>query len=135
MPTKILIIDDDADMIDLLKIVLQPNAFELTTAYNGQDGIELIRQFKPDIIILDLLLPGIDGLSVCREVRSFSNIPILVLSAVNRPGIVAQALDVGADDYLHKPMKSSILIASLNKLARRMRAEQQSNHMNNTFPV
>lgn len=135
MPTKVLIIDDDVDMVDLVKIVLQPDVYEVITAFTGQDGIDAVRRLNPDLVILDLLLPGIDGLTVCREVRRFSNIPILVLSAVNRPGIVAQALDVGADDYLHKPMKSSILIASVNKLARRVRAKQQSGHLNNTFPI
>jgi len=121
---KVLVIDDDVETTDLLKIILEPNAFEVLAAHSGPEGLDLVRETDPDVIILDLLMPGMDGLMVCKELRQFSNVPILVLSAVSRPGIVAQALNEGADDYLTKPMKSSVLIAHLNKLARRAKAEK-----------
>ncbi len=126
-PTRVLVIDDDTSMTEMLKLILEPNHFTVFEANSGKDGIEATRLLKPEVIILDLLMQGMDGWEVCREIRSFSNVPILVLSAVSKPGIVAQALDKGADDYLLKPMPSSVLIAHLKKLARRAKAEQNPN--------
>ncbi len=124
MVSKVLIVDDDNDTTDLMKIILSPNDFEVVTANTGMEGIELARKYNPDVMVIDLLMPGMDGLMVCKEIRKFSSVPILVLSAVGKPGIAEQALNEGADDYLVKPMNRNVLIASLNKLARRARAEQ-----------
>jgi DNA-binding response OmpR family regulator len=123
--TRVLVVDDDHDATELLKIVLEPNAFEVITAHSGQEGIELARQLNPDVMVVDLLMPGIDGMRVCREVRCFSNVPILILSALGKRGVAEQALEQGADDFLIKPMNNSVLIASLNKLARRARGGQK----------
>lgn len=127
MLTKVLVIDDDIEMTDLLKIILEPTSFEVVSANSGLEGVEAAQKIKPDVIILDLLMPGMDGWDVCKEIRKFSQVPILVLSAVNKPGMVARALDEGADDYLLKPMPSGVLIAHLKRLARRARAEQEAN--------
>jgi two-component system response regulator MtrA len=126
--TKVLVIDDDDAMTEMLRLVLEPNAFEVFEAHSGAQGIEATRQIKPEVIILDLLMPGMDGWEVCKAIRSFSRVPILVLSAISKPGMVAKALDEGADDYLLKPMPSSVLIAHLNRLTRRARAEQEANN-------
>jgi len=128
--TKVLIVDDDNDTTDLLKIILAPSDFDVVTANSGEEGIELARKFKPDVMVVDLLMPGMDGLEVCKEIRKFSSIPILVLSAVGKPGITEQALNAGADDYLIKPMNKNVLVASLNKLARRAHAEQAAINQN-----
>lgn len=125
MPTRVLIVDDDSETTDLLKLILEPNAFEVVTATSGREGVDIARKLNPDVMIVDLLMPDVDGLKVCRQVRQFSSVPILVLSAVSKPGIVAQALDEGADDYLIKPIKNNVLVASLKKLTRRARAEQE----------
>lgn len=125
--TRILVIDDDQAMTEMLRLVLEPNAFEVHEAHSGQEGIEAARHMNPEVVVLDLLMPGMDGWEVCKEIRSFSQVPILVLSAISKPGIVARALDEGADDYLLKPMPSSVLIAHLKRLARRARAEQEAN--------
>jgi two-component system KDP operon response regulator KdpE len=122
--TRILVVDDDVEMIEQLKIILEPKLFKVHAAHSGPEGIELARQLSLDVIILDLILPGMDGWQLCKEIRKFSQVPILVLSAVNTPGMVAQALDSGADDYLTKPMHMGILTAHLKKLIRRARAEQ-----------
>jgi two-component system KDP operon response regulator KdpE len=119
--TKVLVIDDDREMTEFLKVVLEPQLFDVTTTNSGREGVELARQCDPDVVILDMSMPGMDGLTVCREVRKFSNVPILILSAINKPSIVVQALDEGADDYLVKPMKNDVLIAHVNKLVRRAR--------------
>lgn len=132
MLTRVLVIDDDEELTEMLKLVLEPNAFEVFTANTGSKGIELVRLTDPDVLILDLLMPDMDGWDVCRTVREFSNVPILVLSALSKPGLVARALDEGADDILTKPMPISMLIAHLKKLARRARAEQAAASANET---
>jgi DNA-binding response OmpR family regulator len=126
--TKVLVIDDDDAMTEMLRLVLEPNAFEVFEAHSGKEGIDATHQLKPEVIILDLLMPGMDGWEVCKAIRSFSRVPILVLSAISKPGMVAKALDEGADDYLLKPMPSSVLIAHLNRLTRRARAEKEANN-------
>lgn len=133
MPTHVLIVDDDNETSDLLKIILESDGFEVTTAVSGREGVNLARETQHDVMIVDLLMPDLDGLKVCSEVRKFSNIPIVVLSAVNKPGVITQALDKGADDYLIKPIKSNILIACLNNLTRRARAEQEISRANGLY--
>jgi DNA-binding response OmpR family regulator len=123
MPTKILAIDDDAAMTELLTLLLKSHGFEVTTANSSEKGIDLIRKIRPDIILLDLMMPQMDGWETCKKIRKFSNIPIVVLSALNNPGMVASALDAGADDYLIKPVPSSILVAHIKNLARRNTAK------------
>ncbi len=124
LSTKVLVIDDDFAMTEMLKLLLEPNAFQVFEAHSGPEGINATRQFNPEVIILDLLLPDMDGWQICKNIRSFSKVPILVLSAMSKPGMVARALDEGADDYLLKPMQANVLIARLKGLAQRGRAEQ-----------
>ena len=121
---KILVIDDDEGMTELLSLLLAPASSEIITANSGQEGIELAKKHAPDIIILDLMMPQMSGWVVCKQIREFSDIPILILSAMDAPGMVAQALDFGADDYLIKPVSSGTLIAHLNKLVRRSKVSQ-----------
>jgi DNA-binding response OmpR family regulator len=116
---KVLIIDDDPAMTELLCLLLKPATTEVFTANSGLEGLNLIREKAPDIIILDLMMPEMDGYQVCQQIRAFSIVPILVLSALDMPGMVSKALDAGADDYLIKPVSSSILVAHLNNLMRR----------------
>jgi two-component system KDP operon response regulator KdpE len=124
--TRVLVIDDDEAMIAMLKLVLESNSFEVLEARSGTEGIETARQQNPEVIILDLMLPEMYGWQVCKSIRTFSQVPIIVLSAMSKPDIVARALDEGADDYLLKPMPSSVLIAHLKSLVRRARAEKNS---------
>ena len=116
---KILIIDDDPAMTDLLKIILNTTGAELLTANSGMEGVLAAQSKKPDIIILDLMMAGVDGWQVCKSIRQFSKIPILVLSALDSPGVVAHALETGADDYLVKPVPARVLIAHLQNLLKR----------------
>jgi len=119
MPIKVLTIDDDPAMTELLTILLRDPGFEVISANSGEDGVNKARELNPDVVILDLMMPGVDGWEVCSKVRKFSTTPILVLSALNAPGTVAKALDAGADDYLIKPVPNNVLIAHLHNLARR----------------
>src|SRR5512135_275182 len=122
---KVLTIDDDSALTELLSLLLRTRGHEAYLANSGEEGVKLIRQTAPDVVILDLMMPGMDGWHVCTEVRTFSNVPILILSALDSPGMVASALDAGADDYLVKPVPSGVLLAHLNNLNRRALAEHK----------
>lgn len=121
MAYTVLAIDDDPAMTELMTLLLQTHGLKVLTSNSGEEGIEITRLENPDAIILDLMMPGMDGWAVCKNVRSFSSVPILILSAYDNPGLVASALDAGADDFLVKPVPTGVLIAHLNKLTRRYR--------------
>src|SRR6478609_355288 len=116
MPLKILTIDDDPAMTDLISLLLRSYGLEAIAANDGQRGLELARTENPDLIMLDLTMPGIDGWQICREIRTVSKVPIIILSALDDPTVISQALDAGADDYMVKPAPSSVLIAHINNL-------------------
>jgi DNA-binding response OmpR family regulator len=122
--SSVLVIDNDVALTEILKATLEPEAFEVHTAQEVEEGINAIHRLNPDVIVLDLYLPEKDGWQVCRDIRAFSKIPILILSVLNNPEAIAQALDEGADDYLIKPVPSGVLIAHLKNLIRRAHAEQ-----------
>ena len=119
MTLKVLTIDDDPAMTELLALLLKTHGFDVLSTNIGEDGVAIARKDSPDVIILDLMMAGLDGWQVCTQIRTFSNVPILVFSALDSPGMVAGALDAGADDYLVKPVPSGVLIAHLNTLTRR----------------
>jgi DNA-binding response OmpR family regulator len=119
MTTKILVIDDDTAVTDLLSVLLRSQGFDVASTNSSSDGLSYIRENEPDLIVLDLMMPEIDGWEVCRSVRTFSQVPIIVLSALNDPSMVASVLDAGADDYLTKPTPSRVLVAHINRLIKR----------------
>jgi DNA-binding response OmpR family regulator len=119
MPKTVLTIDDDTAITELLAMLLRTHGYEVLTANTGEEGIKAIKDMKPHVVVLDLMMPGMDGWQVCKHVRTFSNVPIVILSALDDPTMIASALDAGADDYLVKPVSSSILVAHLNRLIRR----------------
>ena len=121
---KVLTIDDDPAMTELLTLVLKTHGLDAYMANSGEKGLQMIHKLSPDVVILDLMMPGMDGWQVCTQVRSFSAVPILILSALDSPGLVARALDGGADDYLVKPVPSGVLVAHLNTLVRRAVTER-----------
>jgi DNA-binding response OmpR family regulator len=122
---KVLIIDDDPAMTEILKLLLAPFYYDVTAANTGQEGINLVKQQQPDIILLDLMMPEMNGWQVCKKIRKFSQIPIIILSALDNPGMVADALDAGADDYLIKPVPNRVLTARIEKLVRSKRVKQE----------
>lgn len=121
--TKILVIDDDPAMTELLSLLLPSTVAELITVNDGARGVEMADKVSPDLILLDLMMPGMDGWEVCEAIRKFSRVPIIILSALDKPSLVTRALDVGADDFLVKPVPARILIARVQKLARPSRPE------------
>ncbi|MBE0686721.1 MAG: response regulator [Anaerolineaceae bacterium] len=120
---RVLVIDDDPAMTDLLRIILSSNQMEVYVVNDGQTGLDSLKTYTPHIIILDLLMPELDGWKVCSKIKRLNNIPILVLSAVDSPSMIAEALDAGADDYLIKPVTSTSLIAHINNLVKRTTGE------------
>jgi DNA-binding response OmpR family regulator len=124
--SSVLVIENDVSLTEILKAALEPEVFEVHTSHEIEEGINAIHQLNPDVIVLDLHLPEKDGWQACRDIRAFSKTPILILSVLNNPDAIAQALDEGADDYLIKPVPSGELIAHLKNLIRRARAEQEA---------
>ncbi len=133
IPSRVLVIDNDTAMSEMLDHILEPDEFELYVAHSGKEGIEASKRLDPDVIILDLLISDMGGWEICKEIRSFCQSPILVVSAVSKPGMVAKALDEGADDFLLKPMTSSVLMAHLKRMAWRVRAEREAKNSNKNF--
>src|SRR5688500_15728642 len=119
MTVKLLVIDDDSAVTDLLSLLLKSNGFEVSATNNSSEGLSMIRDISPDVVILDLMMPEMDGWQICKAVREFSQVPIIILSALNDPSMIASVLDAGADDYLTKPTPSRVLIAHINRLINR----------------
>ena len=119
MSTKILVIDDDAAITELMSMLLKTHGFDVITTNSGSDGVNLAKEKNPGVVLLDLMMPDLDGWQVCKAIRKFNNVPILILSAINDPRMVASVLDAGADDFLVKPVPSGVLVAHIRKMIRR----------------
>jgi two-component system alkaline phosphatase synthesis response regulator PhoP len=119
MSTKILVIDDDPDILEILKLLLNLEKYEVFTASNGITGLSTAREQNPDMIILDLNLPDIDGQQICKIIREELDLPILILSARDNVSDKVVCLEYGADDYLTKPFENIELIARVKAILRR----------------
>lgn len=117
--SKILVIDDDVNICELIRLYLEKEGYEVTTVYNGIKAIEVFKEFTPNIVILDVMLPGADGWQVCREIRKISNIPIIMLTAKGETFDKVLGLELGADDYMVKPFEPKELIARVKAVLRR----------------
>lgn len=121
MAEKILVVDDDAILLKLIQQSLQPEGFSISTATSGEEGLALFHQVAPDLVILDVMMPGMDGWEVCRRLRQVSSVPIMFLTALDALEDVVHGLGDGADDYLAKPFKVAELAARVTALLRRAR--------------
>ncbi len=119
---KILIVDDDENIADLISLYLTKECFETSIVHDGEDALREAKEFKPDLMILDLMLPGMDGYQVCREIRKTSNLPIIMLSAKGETFDKVLGLELGADDYMIKPFDSKELVARVKAVLRRYQA-------------
>jgi DNA-binding response OmpR family regulator len=133
MAVKLLVIDDDSAVTDLLSLLLKSNGFEVAATNNSTEGLTMIRDISPDVVILDLMMPEMDGWQICKAVREFSQVPIIILSALNDPSMIASVLDAGADDYLTKPTPSRVLIAHINRLINRTGSLNSNTSMSDPF--
>ncbi|MDD5369303.1 MAG: response regulator transcription factor [Anaerolineaceae bacterium] len=124
MKERILIIEDDEAILKMLRRSLVYEGYQVDTATEGQTGLNLARDQHPDLIVLDWMLPGMDGLEVCQRLRSAGNVPILMLTAKDTIQDRVQGLDAGADDYLVKPFELDELLARLRALLRRTQPDR-----------
>jgi DNA-binding response OmpR family regulator len=126
---KILIVDDEQDLVDLIIYNLQRHGYDVVCAYNGIDALDLARRETPDLIVLDLMLPGLDGTEVARRLKSdprTNTIPLVMLTAKGEETDVVVGLTLGADDYVTKPFSMKILLARLNTVLRRAEPQASS---------
>ena len=121
---KILIVDDDSNIAELISLYLTKEMYETKTASDGEEALSLFRSFAPDLIMLDLMLPGIDGYEVCRRIRQESMTPIIMLSATGATFDNVLGLELGADDYMIKPFDPKELVARVKAVLRRTAADR-----------
>lgn len=116
---KILVVDDEADLVEMVTLRLEANDFAVIKAYDGQSGLDLARTEKPDLIILDLMLPKIDGYKVCRMLKfdeKYKNIPVILFTAKAQDTDKELGKEVKADAYITKPFEAEVLLAKINQL-------------------
>jgi len=120
---RVLVVDDDAKTVELVKLYLSRDGYQVLTAYDGVEAIRLARECSPDLVVLDLMLPDIDGLEVCRTLRRESDIPVIMLTARTTDRDKLTGLDSGADDYVTKPFSPKELAARVRAVLRRLPGE------------
>ena len=131
MPGKILVVDDDPDILDAVVMILESQSYEVITARDGAEGLATLREEKPDLMILDLMMPKMDGFAVCKELQDprwakYRDIPILVLTSVREEASrrryeLETGLELDVDDYVEKPMAPEILLERVNRLIKKKR--------------
>ena len=126
MPRKVLIVEDDKHIGDLLRLYLEKEGMDCRVAGDGLLGLELFHQFQPDLMLLDIMLPGMDGWSVCRKVRESSKLPIIMLTAKGELEDKVNGLEMGADDYITKPFEMKEVLARVHAVMRRFGEEEQT---------
>ncbi|MFQ6083911.1 MAG: response regulator [Candidatus Aminicenantia bacterium] len=125
---KVLVVDDEKDIIELVRYNLEKEGFKVISATDGEKALEIISKEEPELIILDLMLPGIDGLEVCRVLKrndQTSSIPIIMLTAKGEETDIVVGLELGADDYITKPFSPRVLLARVKAVLKRMEAKKE----------
>lgn len=130
MKARILVVDDDEALSEMIGIVLQNDGFEAYFCYDGSGALEAFREANPDLVLLDLMLPGIDGIEVCKQIRAESDVPVVMLTAKSDTADVVRGLESGADDYVPKPFKPAELVARV-----RARLRPNETHVAETLTV
>ena len=121
---RVLVVDDDVKTVELVKLYLNRDGYRVLTAYDGREALRLAREGHPDLIVLDLMLPGVDGLEICRTLRAESDVPIIMLTARTTDQDKLTGLDIGADDYVTKPFSPRELAARVRAILRRLPGER-----------
>lgn len=125
MAKKVLVVEDDSNIAELLRLYLEKDAFEVHIASDGGEGIRLAQELQPDLILLDIMLPVVDGWVVCSEVRKTSKVPIIMLTAKGETFDKISGLEMGADDYVTKPFEVKELMARIHAVMRRTEPEAE----------
>jgi DNA-binding response OmpR family regulator len=126
MQNKILIVDDDENICELLNLYLKKDGFDTSIAYNGRQAVELAEKYNPDLILLDIMLPELDGWQVCREIRKKSEVPIIMLTAKGETFDKILGLELGADDYVTKPFDTKEVVARIKAVLRRSNESEKT---------
>lgn len=122
---RVLVVEDDQTLASTLRYNLQRSGYHVTVVHDGGEGLRSARSLRPDLVLLDLMLPNIDGREICRYLRSWTNAPILMLTALDREEDIVSGLEAGADDYVTKPFGMEELMARVRALLRRSHSESQ----------
>ncbi|HPP36774.1 MAG TPA: response regulator transcription factor [Clostridiales bacterium] len=117
--TSVLVVDDDVNICELIRLYLEKEGYEVLAVHNGKSSLDVFTDFAPNLVILDIMLPGMDGWQVCREIRKISNIPIIMLTAKGETFDKVLGLELGADDYIVKPFDPKELVARVKAVLRR----------------
>jgi DNA-binding response OmpR family regulator len=120
---KILVVDDDRNIAELLRIYLDKDGFDVSLAHSGKDAVDTFKSFSPDIILLDIMLPQMDGWQVCREIRKTSDVPIIMITAKGETFDKVLGLELGADDYIVKPFDTKEVLARVKAVLRRFKKD------------
>ena len=123
MSSRILVVDDDIALAEMIGIVLQAEGFEVVDCADGAQALDVFHQVTPDLVLLDLMLPGMDGIEICRLIRRESDVPVVMLTARSDTADVVAGLEAGADDYVPKPFKPKELVA---RVRARLRGREDS---------
>lgn len=121
---RLLLIDDDRQLAELIVQGLRANGFQVFWAANGRDGLNMAFRLEPDLIVLDVMMPGMDGWTVCERLRKLSNVPIVMLTALNKEDFVIRGLQIGVDDYIAKPFSFKELVLRINAILNRALSRQ-----------
>lgn len=119
IPLRILIVEDEKQIARFLELELQHEGYDVDVAYDGRDGLKAVEQNEPDLVLLDIMLPGINGMEVCRRIRQFSEVPVIMLTAKDETTDKVMGLDLGANDYITKPFAIEELLARIRAALRR----------------
>ena len=125
MKGRILVVDDDRNIADLIRLYLEKEMYEVNTAYTGRSALETFSSWAPDLVILDIMLPEIDGYEICKQIRKVSSIPIIMLTARGETFDKVLGLELGADDYLVKPFEPKELTARVKAVLRRTMSKDE----------
>ena len=117
--SKVLLIDDDADLLQLATVIFKKEGAQVITARDGMEGVSKLFTHHPDLIVLDVMMPGMNGFEVCERIRQFSDTPLIMLTALNHEKEMLRGLEAGADDFLSKPFNADILLARAKTVLRR----------------
>ena len=131
---KVLIVDDDSHIVELIRLYLEKDGFTTCCAYDGLDALSKFKEEAPSIVILDIMMPKMDGWQVCREIRRLSNIPIIMLTAKGETFDKVLGLELGADDYMVKPFEPKELVARLKAVLRRFETKDTEASKEIVFP-
>ncbi len=126
MGQRVLVVEDDPKTSDILRVYLEKGGYQVAAAYDGPAGVSQAREFPPDLVVLDLMLPGLSGTEVCRILRQDSDVPIIMLTALSTLADKLEGLDLGADDYVAKPFSPSELVARVRAVLRRTSSRNQT---------